>query len=248
MAMTAAGFLAAAEALPLAPLATILAPGGLLVLAPHPDDESLGCGGTIAAARAAGREVAVVFVSDGAGSHPRSRRFAPPRLAALRAGEAQAALQALGLPPGAGHFLGLPDTAVPESGPAFLTALAAIEEVIGAIGAGTLLASWGHDPHCDHQAVHAMAATLAARHPRLRHLAYMVWGHALPPETPIPEGRPRGARLDITAFLPAKRAAIAAHRSQTTALIDDDPEGFCLSDAMLARFDRPFEILLQVPA
>ncbi len=43
-----------------------------VVLSPHPDDESLGTGGLIAAACARGQRVDVVLVTDGAGSHPKS--------------------------------------------------------------------------------------------------------------------------------------------------------------------------------
>src|SRR5829696_1206258 len=38
---------------------------GCLVIAPHPDDETLGCGATIARKRAAGTPVRVVIVADG---------------------------------------------------------------------------------------------------------------------------------------------------------------------------------------
>ena len=55
--------------------------GGALVLAPHPDDESLGTGGLIAACVAEGRRVHVAVVSDGAASHPGSRAWPPARLA-----------------------------------------------------------------------------------------------------------------------------------------------------------------------
>ena len=48
-----------------------------LILAPHPDDESLGCGGLIAEACARGRPPAVIIVSDGTGSHPLSREYPP---------------------------------------------------------------------------------------------------------------------------------------------------------------------------
>ena len=44
----------------------------------------------------------------------------------------------------------------------------------------------------------------------------------------------------------AKAAAIGAHRSQTTALIADDPQGFRLEPAMIARFLRDDEIFLQI--
>jgi LmbE family N-acetylglucosaminyl deacetylase len=242
---TAGHFLDAAEALPIAPLGTILAPGGVVVLAPHPDDESLGCGVLLAAAASCGRAAAVIFISDGGASHRNSRRYPPRLLRSLREEEALAALAALGRAPGAAHFLRLEDAAVPFSGAAFDSAMCSILDVAGAVGAGTLLATWQHDPHCDHQATHAMTAAAVRRNPRLLHLAYPVWGHTLPPQTPIPGGAPRGRRLDIAAQLPAKRRAIRAHRSQTTRLIDDDPDGFMLDDAMLARFDRPFEIFLE---
>jgi LmbE family N-acetylglucosaminyl deacetylase len=245
---TAAAFFTQADTLPFAPLEQILAPGGLVLLAPHPDDESLGCGGLLAAAVQAGRAVAVVFVSDGGASHPCSRRYPRPALRRLREGEALDALAALGLPATAARFLALPDAAVPDAGPDFEAAVAAILAATGAVAAGTLLATWGQDPHCDHQATDAMAAEAARRRPGLRRLAYPVWGHRLPPDRPISGGGPRGARLDIVAQLPAKRRAIAAHRSQTSRLIDDDPEGFVLDAAMLARFDRPFEIFLEPAA
>lgn len=41
----------------------------VIVFAPHPDDETLGCGGTIARKCAAGEDVTVVAMTDGAGSH-----------------------------------------------------------------------------------------------------------------------------------------------------------------------------------
>ena len=49
----------------------------------------------------------------------------------------------------------------------------------------------------------------------------------------------------MTEVLPRKRFAIAAHRSRTTGLIDDDPGGFRLSPAVLAQLDTPWEIYLE---
>ena len=43
-----------------------------------------------------------------------------------------------------------------------------------------------------------------------------------------------------------KRHAIQAHRSQMTGLIDDDPHGFQLPPALLAQFDHPREIFLEI--
>jgi hypothetical protein len=46
--------------------------------------------------------------------------------------------------------------------------------------------------------------------------------------------------------LPAKRRAIAAHRSQISRMIADDPDSFMLSADDLARFDQPYETYIRV--
>jgi len=78
------------------------------VFAPHPDDETLGCGGTIILKRAAGASVKLVFMTDGSTSH---RRFlAGEELSRLRKSEALAAARVLGLAPGDVQFLDFPDS------------------------------------------------------------------------------------------------------------------------------------------
>ena len=64
MAITAAAFLPAASELPFLPAAACEALAPLVVLAPHPDDESLACGGLIALLRGRGLPVHVMAVSD----------------------------------------------------------------------------------------------------------------------------------------------------------------------------------------
>ena len=235
--------LATMERLPLRPLSALLEPGPLLVLAPHPDDESLGCGGLIAAAVQAGQPPFVLFTTDGAGSHPGSRAYPPHRLRALREREALDALAILGLPRDRLGFLGLPDTASPTHGPAFDAAVTAVTSLAIRINAATILATWRHDPHCDHESAHLIAED-SARQAGISHLSYPVWGWTLPPTNELPGPTPSGFRLDITAQLPLKRRAIAAHKSQYAGLISDDPAGFQLPAALLSVFDRPFETLL----
>ncbi len=243
--MRADAFLAAAEALPFAGLDELAAGRGILVVAPHPDDESLGCGGLIAEACARGLPVRVIIVSDGSGSHPNSPSYPSERLRTVRERETLEAARVLGLASEHVSFLRLPDRFVPSSGPE----AEAVAEIIAAMatvcGARMLLATWVHDPHCDHAAASAIARLARGRLPHLRVMEYPVWGWALPAETEV-GGAPQGVRLDIGRRLEAKCAAVAAHRSQTTALIDDDPTGFRLDAEMLARFARPFEIYLDV--
>ena len=66
----------------------------VVVLAPHPDDETLGCGGLIALKRSLGAPVRVIFMTDGAGSHSGVDR---PALTATRKEEASAACNVLGV-------------------------------------------------------------------------------------------------------------------------------------------------------
>ncbi len=242
--MIAGEFLAAAERLPLVDLDMLTPDGAILVVAPHQDDETLGCGGLIAEAVGRGRRVEILFVSDGGASHPGSRLWPRPRLRNLREAEATTAAAILGLLPQALTFLRLPDGGLPSTGPGFDSAVQAIARRARACGAGTICVTWGCDPHRDHQAAHAMAAA-AALMLGIRLLSYPVWGHTLPPQTPVADRHPRGGRLDIARHVARKARAIAAHRSQLGLVIADDPEGFVLDQDMQARFVRPFEIFLQ---
>ena len=235
--------LAHMRALPVRDLDDIVGDGAAVVLAPHPDDESLGCGGLIAESCARGRPPTVIFITDGSGSHPNSRMFPPERLRRTRAEEARAALRILGLTtPNNIAFLGLRDTAAPHLGRAFEEAVDSVAGIIPPGKRGAIFAPWRNDPHGDHVATHRIAEAVARRL-RLRHLSYPVWGWTLPPSGDL-DGTINGARLDIGRHLAAKQRAIAAHRSQHGELITDDPDGVHLSNDMLAFFRTSFEVFL----
>ncbi len=242
--MRADAFLAAAEALPIRDLSDLVGAGGLVVVAPHPDDESLGCGGLIAEAFCRGIDTRLLVVSDGVGSHRHSRLFPPERLKILRETETIEAAAILGLPRSRLHFLDLPDAAVPTQGEPARRATQRMEAAVHECAARTICVTWRYDPHCDHEAAARLVDEVRRRVPHLRVFEYPIWGWTLPPGADVgPE--PAGMRLDITRHVEAKRQAIFAHRSQTSALIDDDPSGFRLDPAMIERFVRPFEIFLE---
>ena len=241
--MTAGEILAAIEALPIRDLDGILAPGPLMVLAPHPDDESIGCGGLIALATDRGREVHVLVLTDGTGSHPKSPSTPHARLRAMREAEARDAVALLGVTPERLRFLGQPDARAPHDGAAFDVMAATIGGLVRQHHIATILTTWRHDPHCDHEAA-AKLADAVARGTGITHVAFPVWGWTLPAHQLLAEPPPHGARLDISAVLPTKRRAIAAHVSQTTALISDSPYGFQLPAKFLALFDRPWEAFI----
>ncbi|HVB68616.1 MAG TPA: PIG-L family deacetylase [Acetobacteraceae bacterium] len=239
----AATMLAAFRAAPFAELGAVTGGGPILVLAPHPDDESLGFGGTIAAAVAGGIAVHIVVLTDGTGSHPGSRRYPPPRLKMLREAETCAAAATLGVAAEQVAFLEAVDSHAPTEGADFDALTHRLAGMIARVQARSLLTTWRHDPHCDHEAA-ALLGAAAAQAAGVRFLTAPVWGWTLPDDAPLPDPLPAAIRLDVAAYLPAKRRAIAAHVSQTTGLIDDSPDRFRLDPAFLALFDRPWEVLI----
>ena len=91
--MSATSLLGRPEDAPLRSRDALASFGRTLVVAPHQDDESLGCGGAIALLRELGHPVHALFVTDGSMSHPTSLRYPAPKLSQLREQEALAALQ-----------------------------------------------------------------------------------------------------------------------------------------------------------
>lgn len=231
--------------LPQSDCRTMLRERPVMVLAPHPDDESLGCGGLLAACREHGLDAYVVVLTDGCGSHPLSREYPPAKLASLREAEARAAVRALGLPDDRIQFIGLPDGHAPIRGRRLKSVVAQVSALARSRGVGTICTTWMHDPHCDHQAACRIGRQVAQQI-GARVLFYPVWGWTVPPDAWLPATRVSGTRIDITRQLAAKRRAIACHRSQYSDLIHDDPTAFRLAPEVLALFDRPFEVFCEL--
>jgi LmbE family N-acetylglucosaminyl deacetylase len=240
--MRAASIHQAWQALPFGSIDTIFPPGRIAILAPHADDESLGCGGLIALLCRLRRPPLVIILTDGTKSHPRAPAATLRR---IREAEAAAALRELGMKQPQGlKFLRLPDTKAPHRGPQFAAAAAATRLARLARGCAALCGTWQYDPHCDHTAAALLAAAAAARL-RIPHRAYPVWGWTLPDAASVPESRAAGWRLDIAAAIQAKRRAIAAHRSQHGQIFANDTDAFTLPRALLSVFERPYEVFLR---
>jgi len=90
----------------------------------------------------------------------------------------------------------------------------------------------------------ARVAREAAAIAGVKRVEYPIWGWTLDAVALIEESTEHGWRLDVTAHLPAKRRAIAAHASQYGGLIGDDPRGFQLPTELLQAFDTPWETFL----
>lgn len=212
-----------------------------MVIAPHPDDDVLGCGALIA--RASMRmPVHVAYVTDGAASHSGSPTFPPPRLAKVREAEAARGLRRLGVA-ARPAFLRWPDGTVPYAGDAAAAPLLdALRAAIPRERAVAVAAPWRRDPHADHRAVASLVEAVLRERPRAARIEYAVWLGILGDDGDAP--RPEEGRtieVDSTPWLPAKRAALREHRSQLGKLITDAIESFELPAALLARALGPVE-------
>ena len=223
---------------------TLQAP--VLVVAPHPDDETLGCGGAIALLRSHNCPVSVLVMTDGTQSHPRSRKYPAPVLQQLRQQETLHALATLGVEHAAVNFLQLPDGAVST----FATLeqhQAACRAYLEAIAPKTIFLPWRHDPHPDHRATWQLIhSAMTGLQPVPRLIEYPIWDWDTEQSGGLPNSAQiTGWRLDINAVVSLKQRAIAAYQSQITDLIDDDPEGFRLTPEMLANFTRSWEVYFE---
>lgn len=204
----------------------------VVVVAPHPDDELLGCGGTLARLAQAGHEIAVVGVTDGEASHPQSSRFTPRSLAATRCSERKRGLRALGLA-GSSQRLVFPDGGVTANEQGLMHALVALLEP-----GDVVFTTWRLDGHPDHEAVgRATASATRARDATLVEMPVWMWHWARPDDPRVPWERLVRVALDA-GDRNRKSRAIAEHASQL------DPDGdrpAILPDWALARLQRPFE-------
>ena len=201
-----------------------------LVLAPHPDDETLGCAATIGRKRAAGSSVVVVVATDGAGG-PLPRGVRREELRGLRHRELLDACGRIGVPPTQVVRLDHPDGALADH---HATLVSQLHGLLDDVRPDEVLVTWRRDPHPDHRALSAAVDVALRAHPTVRHLEYPIHAWVRGPWTDGPTGSwgsrtlhrvterfraaPAGRVLRVRAgrFLDTKRSAVAAYASQFT--------------------------------
>lgn len=174
-----------------------------LVLAPHPDDETLGAGALIAQTARTGRLGGIVYLTDGSGSHPDE-----PRVKQVRRREARLAIRRL-----AGRTVLVQWVDWRDAHPhqhdenRFFRDASALAALLrrSHIDAIAVTARW--EEHCDHEAAYHLArAAIKGAKRNIRLFQYHVWSepaayaHAVVRTQAMPPGR--------------RRLALAAHRSQ----------------------------------
>jgi LmbE family N-acetylglucosaminyl deacetylase len=211
-----------------------------LVMAPHPDDETLGAGATIMRKVDAGTPVQVVVISDGATWPP--WKEAADNIA-TRYSELRASCRMLGLPDDAVTHLDFPETKLDTVEDALVDA---VSDVVKSHGPDEVYVTSEADPHADHAAL--ARATLRALHGTgVRVLAYPIWQWE----------RPRSWKRTVAAASPAetvrtdgylerKRTALAVFRSQMAATAGGAKnEG--ITPGFLSHFLTPREMFFPLP-
>ena len=226
--------------------ATALTGGApIVVLAPHPDDESLGCGALLAHAfKAQGAHI--VCMTDGGGSHPGSALWPADRLAAMRWQELSHAIVRLGGLPTDMTWLGYPDGWLGAQDQARIAA--EIAAICHARGAQHLFAPAIEDHHEDHRTTARIARLVARDMQGLCLFSYPVWSRWDDPHLLDRVAGQGPVALDPAPWQEYKRLAISAHRTQRGLIIDDDPQGFRMSADFIEAFASQPEIYWRTAA
>ncbi|TDL45055.1 PIG-L family deacetylase [Microbacterium oleivorans] len=211
----------------------------LVVVAAHPDDETLGTAGLMTVAARRGARVTVLVVTDGEGSHPDSPSATPVELGALRRREAADALAQLA-PSIELRFLGIPDGGTDGHRARISTAL---REIVAGAGSCFVVAPWTGDGHRDHRVVGEVTAEVCAeRGIPCRWYPIWLWHWGTSDDVPW-------AEIEVLAIddatVDAKRRALRRHRSQVEPLSDAPGDEVMLHEGMQAHFDRPFEVFVR---
>lgn len=202
-----------------------------LVIAPHPDDETIAAFGLLNHLTRQGTKISIVVVTDGTASH-KSALWPGQRLALKRRAESRLAMLKVGIAAGAIRFLNYPDSELASIAPQDFERL--VRRLSDGPEPDLVIRPTLHDFHSDHQCV--ARASVSAWPPRVRQVTYRVW-----PDDQLHHFKPLW-RLPLTSDLSRRKAAAIRIYKTQTGLIHDDPDGFCMDRDLIARFSGPDEV------
>jgi LmbE family N-acetylglucosaminyl deacetylase len=188
-----------------------------LVIAPHQDDETLGCGGLLLQKRRAGAPVRIAYITDGSASYPGHPTLTPATLATLRQSEARHAMRLLGVEETALFFLGARDGTLAHLDPPAAAELAGkIAGLLRQVRPDEIFLPLRHDASSEHDAAFVLVQrALAWSELRPRLYEFPIWSAWKPLWLLGPLGASRTIwRVDYRGHEGLKRQAIGASVSQ----------------------------------
>ena len=210
----------------------------VLILAPHPDDEILGCGGLLQKLSKLQRNIVLIAVTNGTKSHPDSTLYTEEQLNHIRPAESKAALDVLEIPNIQRIALNLQDGAIASSHAEFYAKLEQLLEPND-----ILITTYEKDGHPDHEHSAYVVAQICKQY-QLKYYQVLIWAWhwAAPNNAQI--AWERAYRLDLSSSeLELKHRAIQCFKSQ---LDRDSSTGQApiLSSAAVDRILMPYEVYI----
>ncbi len=217
-----------------------------LIISPHPDDESLGCGGTAALLSRSGVRVSVLFVTDGGGSHPGHTTLSPSKIAVIRREEACSAADALGIDLRNVTFLGAEDGTLGGLDEGGGKAIAdRLEGLLRRARPDTVLLPCRRDGSSEHEATFILFQAAMRRSgglPRVLEFPVWAWRNPLRLLRPMISSRTVW-RVRYPGMMEVKRRALGSHASQVLPLPPDPRPA--LPPDFVAEFQVPEEFLFE---
>lgn len=214
----------------------------VIVFAPHPDDETFGCGGTIAKKLSEGYEVSIVFMTDGRNAYLEmfglTSEPTPYELKEIRKEEAKRVANILGVPKENLFFLDIEDGMLGKNKRKAQEKV--IEILLSKRPAMEVYFTYEKDFHTDHRATNDIVKnsieklhfnpteyqyTIARTCERIHSLEDALFNLL----------RHNIIHVDISKFLPLKRRAMKEYRSQIS-ILSNRQKRPCIESSFLERF------------
>jgi LmbE family N-acetylglucosaminyl deacetylase len=183
----------------------------IVVFAPHPDDETLGCGGTIIKRIHEGYEVILVVITDGrlalSANDGIESDPSPEEVKIMRREELHKVAKVLGIAPGNLICLDFEDLTVEINEPQIEKCVKEILCKLKTEEISEIYFPWEHDHHKDHQ----ITSEIVQRSIAELRISASAYKYSLPPRFL----EVHSIAVDISPFLNRKTQALKQYKSQT---------------------------------
>lgn len=210
----------------------------VIIIAPHPDDEVLGCGGLIAQLTAKGANINILFLTRGEAAHQECCKTHADQIGEQRFRLAIASNKILGVLPECLHFLDGKDGSLPHKGQdGFIELAKIIAAYIEAYAPDAVFFPHAFEGWPDHVAAEELtkrAIIMLPQRSKLYHYCVWFW-HNMPIKSAWRIDWKQARLLDITKELPLKKCAMQTYQDSLA------PCGHPYIGILPARFLRAFE-------
>jgi LmbE family N-acetylglucosaminyl deacetylase len=206
-----------------------------IVFAPHPDDETLACGGTIVKKIREGYDVHIVVLTDGRHSYDLVlglKEPCPETMKGIRAAECSRATKTLGVNPDNLVLLDFEDSKLAQH---TAEAKERIVRILQEILPDEVYVPYRDDEHEDHRATYKIVTdSITDANLQLKIYEYPMWGEK------APHSELKDLSVNISDELPRKMEAISAYQSQISTCFPEQKKP-PLSKRFVKTFSSPTE-------